>query len=356
MESHKDNIGFLRLVFASAVIVGHAPELVDGDRHREPLMQLTGTLTLGGLAVDAFFLLSGYLITQSFIRQRSVVRYLERRVLRIYPAFIVAYLISAFLVAPIVGANAIHQPVEVILRAALLAPPMDNPTDIPGLRHRAVNGAMWTIAYEFRCYLLVILLGVAGFFRRRWLVAGLTAFFGLFMVSFAFAPMNRLFDGLGAHHRLDLLTGDLRGNVRFTFIFLMGSTFQLFRDEVIGRMRTPYVWAAAALTCVLLLYAPLAEAALTTLGGYCLFWLALKARLGPIAKINDRWDISYGTYLYGWPISIIIIYFLHPEPLLVAVATLPLAWLAGWLSWNGVERWAKDAVRSRRAPSVAQAA
>jgi peptidoglycan/LPS O-acetylase OafA/YrhL len=92
----RNNIGLLRLVLASAVIVGHAPELVDGTRAREPLTRLFGTMSLGEVAVDAFFILSGFLITQSLTHRTSVAGFISRRILRIYPAFLAAYLLSVY--------------------------------------------------------------------------------------------------------------------------------------------------------------------------------------------------------------------------------------------------------------------
>src|SRR4051794_34755403 len=83
----RNNFNFLRLLFASLVILTHSVELVDGSPRREPLQQLRLPWTVSHLAVDGFFLLSGYLIAQSWIREPHLLRFLWKRVLRIYPGF-----------------------------------------------------------------------------------------------------------------------------------------------------------------------------------------------------------------------------------------------------------------------------
>ncbi len=60
-----NNFNVMRLIFASLVLLSHSSELVDGDRHRELLTRVFGTISLGEVAVNGFFLLSGFLIIQS---------------------------------------------------------------------------------------------------------------------------------------------------------------------------------------------------------------------------------------------------------------------------------------------------
>src|ERR1700682_1934130 len=103
--SHRNNFGLLRRVFAMCVLVSHSFELVDGNRSREPLTFIFGTLSLGEFGVDGFFLVSGYLITQSFETSASSLSYLWKRILRIYPAFIISFVISIAIVGPLSDAD-----------------------------------------------------------------------------------------------------------------------------------------------------------------------------------------------------------------------------------------------------------
>lgn len=149
---HSNNFNFLRLLLTVLVLLSHSPELIDGDRHREILTSLFHTISFGELAVDGFFLLSGYLITQSWQRTPQLLNFLKKRILRIYPGFIVATLMCAFVVAPLGASHSNYfaqfNAFQFLKGMLLLSPPVVPPVFI-SQPYPFVNGAMWTIAYEF---------------------------------------------------------------------------------------------------------------------------------------------------------------------------------------------------------------
>jgi len=171
--AHKNAFGFLRLLFASLVIVSHTTEIIDGDRHREILTRDFGTLSFGEVAVDCFFLVSGYLIVGSYLKNPAPIRYLRNRIARIFPGFIVASAICVFVFAPLSGAQIqATDVVKFLVRSLALQPPYV-PNAFAGTHFASLNVSMWTLAYEFRCYLLVLALGSAGILSQPRLMVSL---------------------------------------------------------------------------------------------------------------------------------------------------------------------------------------
>ena len=154
-----NNFGALRLLFAVLVILSHSPELVDGNRSREILTRIFGTLSFGEFGVDGFFLISGYLITKSFQDSGSAGGYLLKRVLRIYPGYVVAYLLCIFALGPFVGGQIAELSGARVLREIISLSKPGMQGVFPGMPYPSLNSSMWTIAYEFRCYLLVLAAG-----------------------------------------------------------------------------------------------------------------------------------------------------------------------------------------------------
>lgn len=119
---------------------------------------------------------------------------MEARALRIFPAFAVLMLWQAFFVTPISlktwaavpSLNHIPRLVAAILSFGSVAPPVPSQgqlfadNSIPG----EINGSLWTIRYEFLCYLLLGLAGCVSLLNRRWFRLGLFALLlGLFVAK-----------------------------------------------------------------------------------------------------------------------------------------------------------------------------
>jgi peptidoglycan/LPS O-acetylase OafA/YrhL len=157
-----DNFDAIRLFAALVVVYGHA-------------FALTGTAVpaifgnyVSTIAVKVFFIISGYLVIDSWRRDPSVFRYLSRRSLRIFPGLLVCTLLTAFLLGPLLTSLPLSQYftspllsrylLNIILRPQMLLPGVFEHNTYPN----AVNGSLWTLPIEFGMYLVSPLLVLWG--------------------------------------------------------------------------------------------------------------------------------------------------------------------------------------------------
>lgn len=329
-----NNFGALRLMFAYLVMLSHAPELLDGDRSREVLTRIFHTLSFGELAVDCFFIISGFLITQSYLASSSNGEYLAKRVLRIYPGFMAAVAFSVFLVAPWAGgrldASSVPFWTNQLTDALLLRAP-----SVAGAfatnHYPNLNASLWTISYEFMAYLAVMLAGSLRLLSRPRLILVLAVV--LFAVEWAHrASAGSTFPG--AYY---LQKGIVGSSARFLGLFAAGSLFWLCRDRI--RYSGRGALLAAVALAALMGSAAFARLAIATFGAYLIFYVALHVRSERLARIGRKNDLSYGVYLYAWPVQSTLAW-VAPSmspwlqfPLAVLLVT-PLA----VLSWVVVER------------------
>jgi peptidoglycan/LPS O-acetylase OafA/YrhL len=340
-SGHRNNFGLLRLVFAMCVLVSHSIELVDGNRSREPMTCLFGTLSLGELGVDGFFLISGYLITQSLENSATLLSYLWKRILRIYPAFAVSFLFCMAVVGPLSGAKmealGVTAWAKQLLHLAALQTPW-LPEAFSELHYPLLNGSMWTIAYEFRCYLLIAVFGLIGLLRQKWLLLALLIGALLFEAFFR----------LGDHAPIADLIGLPKETIRLTVFFLAGAAFYGFRSAISYRSGIAVIAAIVLLLC--LFNSVAATLALPTFGGYLVFWFAFLKGTAWLNNINNKTDISYGVYLYAWPVQNLLIKFVPGiSPLTVMLATTIAVVTLGILSWRFIEEPCLRLKRSRSA-------
>jgi peptidoglycan/LPS O-acetylase OafA/YrhL len=348
-SGRSNSFGFLRWVLATSVIVGHSYPLGGFGGATDPLYDWTGTQeSFGGLAVAGFFIISGFLITRSWKSNPRVGRFIWHRFLRIFPAFWICLLVTAFLFAPfawnrehgnLTGFLTEADPFSYVIHNAWL---VMNQYEIGGLLGGTPygtvgggvwNGSLWTLSYEFSCYLVVAVLGTVGLItRHRAFVAALTGLAYLVMVVGYADPA---FVARVVPLFADIWIG------RFLFLFLLGALFALFADRIEINNRLALL---AFVVCVATMWGggwiALGYPALA----YLLVWLAVRL---PLASFDRPGDFSYGTYIYAFPIQMLLAEvgvqrFGLPVYMLTAIGVTTIAAV---LSWHLVE---KHALRLKR--------
>jgi peptidoglycan/LPS O-acetylase OafA/YrhL len=297
-----NSFDLLRLLAAAAVIFHHVQPLAGA-----PVRRVFST-DFGQLGVAVFFVISGYLVTASWRRAPELGAFLRKRLLRIEPALILAATLTALVLGALVTtlplADYFRAPQVwlYVLRNTLLYPVT---YELPGVfAHNPlphiVNGSLWTLRLEFSCYLLVAALGLARLLTPR-IVAVLAVAAGA-----VFVVLHILRPDLAATGLLRLVDiAALNG-----FLFLAGAFLNL-RDRPVP------AWAA-------LLFAPL------ILTPAWIFGLpALVVFVGSLRSFRLPADISYGLYIYAFPLQQVLAAHGRLTFLTALAATAPVA-LASW--------------------------
>ena len=326
MTHRENNFDFIRFLAASLVLFSHSYALT-GMGGGEPLVQLThGQYTFGGLSVRVFFVISGFLVCQSWIRRPQAVPFVVARSLRIFPGFA-----AALAVAVLIGLCVGRLPPD-----AFLADPqtwryfwhnltMRTEFFLPGVFEdniypRAVNGSIWSLRYEVHAYLVVLGLGLLTLLRPRlpgilawaaavasiWLVPGLWGMAGpndlpvihLF-ICFAMAALVALNPGVIRHLGWPALA------LAVTVPFAAGAWLEYHVDALL-----------------------------------CAFFLWFAHRPVTVVRSWARFgDFSYGIFIYAFPLQQLIAmsHVTDRQPLLMALLAFPLTLVLAALSWHLVE-------------------
>lgn len=343
-EGRRNNFDFLRFVLATGVVFFHSYVLPAGTDADEPISRLTHGQISGATAVFGFFLISGFLVTKSWQGSRDAGDYLRKRVLRLYPAFVVVSLFCALIAGPL-GADNVGEyfrhlsPLKFVAYMLLLVGPYLPPVFLHLPLPNAVDGSFWTLRYEFECYLLIALLGVAGLLARRSVV--LIVFVALLALH---VVQNHAPHPILPDRDWHLLGNPARWSELIVYFFA-GSVFYLYRERI-GYSRL-LAMICLVLLAALCLFSQALDVVFPLLGAYLLFFVAYSPRLR-FQNFGKYGDFSYGVYLYSFPIQQLLIQYagrnLHPL-VLFAVSLVITVCLAA-LSWHWVE---KPCLRLKRA-------
>ena len=327
-SARENNFDFLRFFAATLVIFSHSYALTGVNS--EPYLVLTGYASFGMLAVDIFFILSGFLIVKSWLDKPLMFDYLKKRFLRIIPGLCVAVMLTVFILGPMVTTLSMwkyfsHPLTTEYIKNAYLSVNFFLPGVFAGNTYKdAVNGSLWTLPIEFKFYIFVLILGLINFFRKRILsLLGVIVLWGIALMNI-YHPL---------YFNLDSLQQEV---LRTLLYFSMGAVFYLYRDKV--RLSRPFFALAVALL-ILTFHQPFGALASYLVLPYIILFVGLH-KIKALNIFSKYGDFSYGLYIYAFPIQQTLVYLAKNEisvPVLFIEAFL-LTLLFAIGSWFLVEK------------------
>lgn len=343
---------FIRLFLSILVVVGHSESI--GKLYTYSSLEMrdydsNGT-SLGGFAVYGFFVISGFLITRSFINSKSIGEFCINRIKRIYPGFVTSLFFTSFLFVPLyfLLQNSFNfykfytlynletiqyfiQNIFVEIRKPIISNLIPEKFDI--------NGPYWSLIHEVRAYFMVLVLGCLGLLSKRFFVIILAILFNIGYIlrslDFNIIGTQQLFKNF-----FNSYIGDSHILIIFTY-FIFGMLFYIFHDKIIWNN---WFYILSILGLVIGWKLDL----FPVFGPTCFTYFVLySSQALPFKSIADSiGDLSYGIYIYSWPIQLCLLYVglnkitgnQYFDYLYFTSASIILAVIAGYLSWNFVEK------------------
>lgn len=327
-DGHDNFFTPLRLLFATLVVIGHAFVVALRDPMLEPPVFFDYTFSY--LAVNLFFIASGFLVTKSMLYRGDMAEYSSARFLRIYPGLLVHMLFVMFIIGPLATSLALgdyfthidflKQPFVVL---SFLSAQMHLPGIFESNAEQMGSAPLWTLRYEILAYIGTAIIFSLGLLKKKWMVL---AQFILPSLVWIIAHAFGFYDAFPA---------TIQNILRFGIAYGLGAAIYAYRDRLsFHAVGIPMLIALAALTSKFQVF----EITMNLMLGYMIMWAAyIKVpKLNFLQKLSD---VSYGVYIYHW--CILQLVFMVMPQLSVAVLfaiTLPITFILASLSWHFVEK------------------
>jgi len=305
--------------------------------------------SLGEIAVDVFFSISGYLVTGSYLQSSNWTAYLGKRALRLLPALWCAVLLTTLLLGAVVTQLPLAEYFAHPLTRAYLGNLYLNVNYfLPGVfagnpYPSAVNGSLWTLPVEVLMYLVVMVLGMIRRPDRTTCLGALLFFVCLyFVVPADRVPFPRFLMGLFPYYE----------TARLGIFFFAGALLGFIRQEWITKR---YLMGGAALLLALLANTFLAPIGLMLLLPYLVIALA-QTRSEVSTSVSRIGELSYGVYVYAFPVQQTAAMLLGSRVSAVSllISSMPVTLLLAAASWHLVEKPCLQ-FKSRLSPNLLRA-
>lgn len=327
-DGHDNFFTPLRLIFASLVVIGHAYAIGLRDSTLEP--EVFYQYTFSYMAVNMFFIASGFLVTKSMVYRGDTPSFMSARILRIFPALIIHVLFVMLIIGPLATSLPLKDffasPDWYLQPFKVLTFTKTNMT-MPGVFE--TNGEpfgsapLWTLRYEILAYIGTLAVFSLGLLKRKYMVL---AQFILPSIGWIVLHQFELFAALPA---------TVENMFRFGIAYGLGATIYAYRD----RLNFGWLVAAAALAlCWVLRDTAMIEVTMNVILAWVVFRMAY-AHAPKLVFLQKLPDLSYGIYIYHWCI-LQLLFFWIPSLSVTALFILafPMTVILAALSWYIIEK------------------
>ncbi|MEW7866407.1 acyltransferase family protein [Aeromonas diversa] len=327
LKKENNNIDLFRIIAASMVIYAHAYVLSpEAGRYDIIASFFQNKTNAGSLAVKIFFFISGLVVTNSLLSNGDLLKFAIARFFRIWPALILTTVVTVFILGPMLTSltwreyfsngetfRYITNIVTMNIQFTLPGVFMNNPYP------SSVNGSLWTIPYEVFAYVLLFACYAVGVIKNRWL----SVIIFLFILVDPLLSERILFAWLPKDHTVDFLAPS----------FAFGAILALNKEVVTIKPST----------CLglFIFYFAFKDSGFSMYFAYAavfMFVLYLSS-LRPILKVKPSIDLSYGVYLWGFPVQQVLAqYFSTYGVLFNQTIAMFISLVLGYLSWHICEK------------------
>jgi peptidoglycan/LPS O-acetylase OafA/YrhL len=314
----KNNYDFIRFIAATLVMFSHSYPL--SGKETELFVRLSqGQETFGGLGVAIFFIISGYLVSQSYENSVNIGIFLRKRMLRIFPGLFVVIMLSSFVLGPMVTTLPIGEYFQdkLTYRYLTTASLWTIYYQLPGVFQSniysgAVNGSLWSLPFEFSFYLIVMGLGFTRILENRFLSTA------LFLLLCVLAPIA----GLG---------------FKLFVYFSTGMMFYIYRNYI--PLDGTYMTICTIIIISSIYMGKGYKQVFPFCGAYMIFWTVYNPniKLHGFARYGD---FSYGMYIYAFPIQQLVTYLWGGTmiPWQHFIISFGIVFICAAFSWHIVEK------------------
>ncbi|MDR0605005.1 MAG: acyltransferase [Bacteroidales bacterium] len=286
----KNNFNFLRLLFASMVVIGHCRDL---SGFKYPILIIVDT----HIAVCGFFIISGFLITKSCLYTRGLKEYFIKRAKRLLPAYFLVIILAAFVLSLFSSLSFreyffslgfCKYIVANLMFMNFLCP------SLPGVFNgKAINGALWTIKIEVAFYIVIPFIIL--FLKKLDNLKKRNVFLGAVYISaILYRSVCLYLKNISNSNIIDKLEHQFPGFMQY---FAFGIFMLLNYDRI---QRHEKKWIVPAIIIFGLHYITKTEFLMPVALGLLVIFVSF--HFTQLNNIGKHIDFSYGIYVFHFPI------------------------------------------------------